>query len=286
MRSLTSAALVAFSCGAAYGQAVDARPEFEVASVKPSPPPGDGRGMRVGWNGGPGTNDPGRFTTENLSLNNLMTLAYEIPDYRLTAPDWMQSARFDIVAKIPEGATKEQFQLMLQRLLVERFRLALHHEQKEMQAYELSVGKNGSKFKESADEQPAPAADPAVSSLPPRQGLDQDGFPAIPPGNSPYMRMMKGRARWRLARTSMEEFSQSLAVQLGRPVSDSTGLKGKYDFTLSWVIGPVSATSTDDTPGPTLPGAVQEQLGLKLESKKMTVDILVVDHMEKVPTEN
>jgi uncharacterized protein (TIGR03435 family) len=283
MRAVASTILMVFASGAAYGQAADARPEFEVASVKPSAPIDYARGMRVMANGGPGTPDPGRFMTENLTLYNLLTLAYGTERYQITAPDWTQSSRFDISAKVPEGTTRAQFLLMLQRLLAERFKLAVHHEQKEMQAYELTVEKNGPKFRESADE-PAPAPDPPARLESPKAALDKDGFPAAPPGNAPFERMMNGRARWRVAKTSMDAFAQRLAAPVGGPVSDATGLKGKYDFTLFWVSAPVGVNS-DDT-GPSIFGAIQEQLGLKLTPKKVAVDLLVVDHMEKAPAEN
>ena len=236
------------------------------------------------------TPDPVRFTVENLDLKNLVTMAYGIEHYQLTAPDWMQSTRFDIVAKVPEGSTREQFRLMLQSLLAERFKLTVHREQKDMQAYELTVGKNGPKMRESADT-PTGVGPPAPAERPKTQ-LDKDGFPALPAGNFPSMIMMKDRARWRVAKMSMEEFAGRLAVQVGRPVSDATGLKGKYDFTLSWVTAPARPPSADgtvpapDDAGPTIFGALQEQLGLKLDSKKVAVDMLVVDHMEKVPAEN
>jgi len=279
MRGVLSTILMFFASGAAYGQAADVRPEFEVASIKPSAPIDYARGMRVMANGGPGTPDPGRFTTENLTLYNLLTLAYGTERYQITAPDWTQSSRFDISAKVPEGTTREQLLLMLQRLL----KLAVHHEQKEMQAYELTVGKSGPKLRESADE-PASAPDPSARPESPKAALDKDGFPATPPGNAPFMRMMNGRARWRLAKTSMDEFAKSLAGPVGGPVSDATGLEGKYDFTVSWVSAPAGVIPDDA--GPTIFGAIQEQLGLKLTPKKVMVDMLVVDHMEKAPTEN
>lgn len=233
--------------------------------------------------GGPGTNDPTRFSTQNLNLENLVTLAYGIEHYQLSGPDWLSQERFDIVAKVPEGATREQLWLMLRNLLEERFKLAAHHEQKEIQTYELTAGKNGPKLRESRDKPEPDAAGPRASSGP---SLDADGFPVLP-GRGSGMAATNGRARRRFVRASMEDLARALSGQLGRPVTDATGLKGKYDFTLSWVMQPLRANGDDaGNTGPDLIGAVQEQLGLRLEAKKGTVDMLVIDHIEKVPTEN
>ena len=96
----------------AYGQAGTPRPVFEVASIKPSPPP-DPMGYRVGTSGGPGTPDPGRWSAQNYSLKNLIYTAYNLKSYELAAPDWTNSERFDIVAKVPEGASRDDLRLMI-----------------------------------------------------------------------------------------------------------------------------------------------------------------------------
>jgi len=263
------------------GQAGDSKPAFEVASIKPSPPPGP-RGMMVGRFGGPGSDDPGRVTFRNFDLSGLVVVAYHIDYYQLSAPSWLQDERFDVVAKLPDGATKEQFQLMLQNLLAERFHLAAHREKKEGPVYELVVGKNGPKLQESPAE-PIPKSE--LESAPTRwhSKLGGDGFPLLPPGRRPWEEMIGSRASWRYADTSMEEFAAMLSTQLRRPVINATGLKGKYDFTLRYVLE--RANAGDDS-GPTLLGAIQGQLGLKLEPKKGLIDIVVVDHIDKAPTEN
>jgi uncharacterized protein (TIGR03435 family) len=271
MRITAISALATLACNLLCGQS------FEVASIKPSPTP-DPRGMRVGMSGGPGSPDPSRFTTQNVDLTNLIVMAYGIPYYRVSAPDWLREARFDIAAKVPDGATKEQFHLMLQNLLKERFQLALHYEKKEMQAYELTVAKNGPKLGASPGD-PAPAP-PGTRS---ERTLGPDGFPVLPPGSFPWTSMIADKARQRFAATSMGDLAENLSQQLGRPVADSTGLTGKYDFTLFWARPNLSDPNAS---GPTLAGAVQEQLGLKLTSAKASVDTLVIDHIEKTPTEN
>jgi len=301
-----------------YAQQPDNQLTFEVASIKPSPPPEMGM-MRVGSRGGPGTGDPTRFTASNFSLSNLVTLAYDLRPYQLTAPSWLNSERFDIVAKVPPGATKEQFRVMLQNLLAERFKLVMHREKKELPMFELVVGKGGPKLKESedqADSEPAAGAPPPMPGGPMQDKMGKDGFPEMPAGRTMTM-MMPGRARMTAYKQTMEALATRLSMSAGRPVMDGTGLKKKYDFTLTYAPestgmgpmgmaspsggggmamvgtagGPVGGpmpdhTAADAEPLPTLATALQEQLGLKLESKKGPVDIVVVDKIEKVPTEN
>src|SRR5215471_18730975 len=137
-----------------------ASPTFEVASIKPAAPQEMGR-MMIGTRGGPGTPDPTHATFTNVSLTMLINMAYGVRDYQVTAPGWMDSARFDVLAKVPEGATKEDFKLMLQNLLAERFKLVVHKDTKEAPVYALLTGKNGSKLKESPNN--APAEDPAAA---------------------------------------------------------------------------------------------------------------------------
>ncbi len=275
MRKIVSIVLFAASVASAQ------TPQFEVASVKPSAPDRhNGRGIQ----GGPGSKDPGLFTCDNVQLFGLLTIAYDLPWYRISGPPWLHTARFDISAKIPEGTTKEQFTLMQQNLLIERFKITFHHEQKELPAYDLVIAKNGPKLKEA---EPPPPEDPDSPKLPtarPPRKLDKDGFPILPPGRQ-WITDMDG-PRWvqRFTDASMEQFARYAANIVGQPVSDATGLKGKYDFILKW-ISDRGRPSPDDT-GPNIFEALQAQLGLKLESKKTTVDVMVIDHIEKTPTEN
>jgi len=261
--------------------AVAQTPQFEVASIKPSPPaPAIGR-VRTGSNGGPGTKDPILFTCERCSLLGLIRQAFDIQDYQISGPDWIGSARFNISAKVAEGATRAEFRLMLRNLLVDRLKLEFHQESKEMQAYELMVAKNGPKLKESSgpldpDERPGRIVG--------ERKLDPEGFPILPPGRVPMeMVMSGGYATARHAGETMKEFALDLATEVGRPVSDATGLMATYDFTIRWLgeSAPPSGNS-----GPDIFRALQEQLGLKLESKKVMADILIVDHIEKTPTGN
>ena len=142
--------------------------EFEVASIKPSPPP-DGQGRTVGCIGGPGNGDPGLLTCRNMNLANLVSMAYKLSYYQLSAPDWMKDpfAMFDLNARVPEGATRNELNVMMQNLLADRFKLVVHRESREIQQYDLVVAKNGPKFKEAQPPGPSlvqpatPRRDPA-----------------------------------------------------------------------------------------------------------------------------
>jgi uncharacterized protein (TIGR03435 family) len=297
----------ALAC-AAWAQTPDSQVVFEVASIKPAPP-SNGQRMFFGAKGGPGSQDPGRYSAENYTLLDLLVNAYGVDRYQVTGPDWLGSERFNIMAKVPEGATKEQFKLMLQNLLAERFQLTLHRDKKEMQVYELVVAKSGPKMKEAAPE-PADAPPPGRGpGGPPRVTFDSDGNPKLPPDRGSMMIMTPKGARMRQSNVSMEDVARMLRNQLGHPVTDATGLKGKYDFELAWSPGaggigmgrgmalpmpapppgggaPGAEPSMADDSGPSLMSAIQDQLGLKLEQKKGMVEMLVIDHVEKVPTEN
>jgi uncharacterized protein (TIGR03435 family) len=272
----------------------------------------------MGMQGGPGNKDPELYRCTNCNIPMLIVQAYDIKHYQLTSPSWMDTVRFDISARVPAGATKEQFRLMLRNLLAERFKLAIHRDQKEMQTYDLVVAKGGLKIKESVEEPPQePGKDGAADDLLPPLGgrggrgpnLDKDGYPVIPKGcNGCIMVVGGGKARMHLEKETMQGFGDMLSNQLGKPVTDATGLKGKYDFDVSFDMekmgmgrgdlppppgggaapsaGGNSPLATDSDMGVPLAGAIQSQLGLKLESKKGQVEMIVVDHAEKVPTEN
>ncbi|MGD0869328.1 MAG: TIGR03435 family protein [Bryobacteraceae bacterium] len=280
---------VAWVC--AYGQAADA-PSFEVASIKPA-----SRGARIGCSGGPGTTSPGIWNCTFVSLEFLFANAYGLQPYQFRPLGWMNDVRFDIAAKVPAGTTKEQFQRMQQNLLVQRFKLTLHHEQKEMPIYELTVGEKGLKMKKSA-----PVAAPAQEDpwSVPKVSMGKDGYPVFPDGRG-GMAGFNGRYRWTGVNVSMQDIVKTLSGRLGRPVVDATGLKGKYEFDMTWIVDmsgiqaslAARAMAPDSGPpmaeadsGPTLQQAVQDQLGLKLNSKKGPGDTVVVDHVEKVPIEN
>jgi uncharacterized protein (TIGR03435 family) len=274
-------------------------PAFDVASVKPAAPQGEGR-MFVSVRGGPGTQDPGQMTWTNMSLMMLLTSAYDVKNFQVTGPDWLNSERFDISAKLPTGTTKDQSRVMLQNLLAERFHLTLHRESKEVQGYELVVGKNGSKLKESSPADAAADAGPPGPPGPPKR--DANGFPLLErPGMVAMVQAGPKGAVARLAAKGqpLSELMRMLGNQISRPVVDKTGLTGKYDFTLEYApdmsaMGPMPPSAAGGQPppeggddsAPNMLTAVQEQLGLKLDAKKIQVDILIIDKIDKVPTEN
>lgn len=322
---LPAAGLAALCCLAAFSQSPPTPPApaeatasltFEVASVKPAAPPQPGPGGRMmiaGPHGGPGTDDPERLTLPYLSLMGLLTRAYNVRNYQVTGPSWLDSERYEITAKVPPGATKEQANIMLQNLLAERFHLTLHHETKEFTGYELVVGKNGSKLKETSPEDAA--IDQSLPSAPFANGPpkpDANGFiPLDRPGMVTMMRMSQkgGMAAHMTARAQpLSRFLDTLGNELKRPVVDKTGLTGKYDFTLEYApensgmvmmngapppppppgAGQVQAQAAEasDDLEPNLMTAIQQQLGLRLDSKKIQLDVLIIDHADKVPTDN
>jgi uncharacterized protein (TIGR03435 family) len=232
----------------AQSPAPNPRPEFEVASVKPT-------GIRDGsfaFDFPPG----GRFTAKGVTVHNLLRTAYSLQDYQVQGgPGWMDSAGFDIDARPVAGTvklTREQVLKMLQALIEERFHLAHHVETRQLPVYNLVVDKNGPKLQ--------PAAADALSAE------------SLKRGDLVTKKM------------SMGSLTQILAFDLKRPVMDQTGLNGEFAFRLEWArdLGEGDAGAS---PKPSLLTAVQEQLGLRLESAKGPVEVFVIDQVEK-PTEN
>lgn len=285
---MRAAVFLAFSAVLAHGQ-TSPTIEFEVASIKPSVPPPGGRGMNVGARGGPGTADPTQITYSNMTLKLLIMTAYDMKNYQVTAPDWTgDGQRFNIAAKIPEGASKEDLRPMLRNLLAVRFQMKAHLEKKEMQAFALVVAKGGVRMKLSEEMPPGPngvASPPAPG--PPK--FDKDGFPIVS-GNGMILETQNGRSRLAAKQATIAQICNFLGIQYARPVIDQTGLTGKYDYHLEFAPenAPPNAESVASSgdPAPTLLMAIQDQLGLKLEAKKLPVDIVIVDHIEKTPTEN
>jgi uncharacterized protein (TIGR03435 family) len=258
--------------------ALRAQPSFEAASIRPSAVLANGRYGNYRMSGGPGTNDPGRMIRENFDIGSLILGAYNLPFYRLIAPQWLFDVRFDVTATIPPETTKEQFLQMQQNLLATRLGLVVHHETREMAAYELVLAKGGSRLKIAAP----PGDPPDAPSFSGELKKDADGFPVLPPGRTVYAIAMDHATLQGSAET-MEHFASTLGDQLRAPVIDATGLTGKYDFTLKWLPGDLR---TDQDPGMSLEGSLPQQLGLSLRKTRSQVDVLVVDHVERTPTEN
>ncbi len=247
----------------AFCQTPAAQPAFEVASIKPSPPNGTIAIRRSGH----------RIATTSTSLLFLITWAYDVHSDRLYGkPNWLDSVRYDIVANASRDdppaprlpGQPSELQRMMQALLAERFKLAIHRETREVTLYALVVAKGGPKIR--------PTEAPAVM------------------GQNPFS--MSGRGRLIGTQVSAEMLAKALSDQLSRSVQDQTGLKGVFDFKLEWEPdaspgGPDGAAAGADLrAGSSLFTAIQEQLGLKLETRKGPVEVLVIDHIERVPTEN
>jgi uncharacterized protein (TIGR03435 family) len=272
-------------CLAAAHAATD--PQFEVASVKPSPQ-ANGLPHPPAFTGGPGTATPNRFTVRDAHLKNLILKAYAIEDYQLSAPSWVANPNylsmdgcFDIDATIPPGTTEAQFLVMLQNLLAERFGLKVHREQKELAVYFLSLGKNGHKLKENLT--PELSDPPSWASLP----KDADGFRVMPPGYTGFD-MQPGVHNWRVKFTRMRvaNLVKYLSTFLGTPVQDRTGLQGNYDFRLDYNWRQVPPGSPDEPDLPDLRTAVESELGLKLVPGKCMIEMLVIDHIDRAPSPN
>ena len=216
----------------------------------------------------------------------MVSAAYNVPFYRLIAPAWFNTERYDITASLPAGSTKEQLREMLQNLLAERFKLAAHRGNRELPVYELTVAKGGPKFKvwSAEDEQKLAAANANHESGKVVAGAD--GFPILPAG-LPFAVINNGHARTRAERETMRNFAEWLSGVADRPVIDATELNGEYGFTLSWMMSiPGAPVGPDQESGPDLSAALGEQLGLRLEAKRAAIEMVVIDHAEKTPIEN
>jgi uncharacterized protein (TIGR03435 family) len=251
---------------------------FEVASIKPAAPAGAGR-VPMGIQLMPG----GGFRANNVTLHMLLTLAYDVRDFQIVGgPSWLNAQMYDIQAgsggsaDTPAGPEamrnmtdeqrktfQEQMRERLRALLADRFQLVVHRETKDQPVYTLQVAKGGPKFQEAK------------------------------PGGPTAGRMRMGRGELNGEGVGMDFMVQVLSNQVRRPVVDKTGLPGKYDIHLTWTPdGPsgflggelpagVEPPPPPDPNGPTIFTALQEQLGLKLESDKGPVDMIVIDRVEK-----
>ena len=325
-RAIAGMVLTAWLCSLAHAQSVaDSKPAeaklaFEVASIKPSALPGRGV-IRSGPQGGPGSGDPGRVTYAFNTIRDLIVDAYSIKRNQISGgPSWLDSERFDIMAKVPAAATKEQVKVMLQNLLAERFKLTLHRETKELPIYALVAAAKGPKLKDSAvtDTRPASDSQPnegrrgdagVQAAAPPAlrgMKIGPDGCPETPrlPAGRAFILMTPNGECMISHGQTMEDLAAQLSNRFDRLVIDQTGLKGKYDLRLRYdpsSVGPVmpkdgpgpapgadpaNRTAPDGDSPPHISNALQEQLGLKLEARKGPVELLVIDHAEKTPTAN
>jgi uncharacterized protein (TIGR03435 family) len=312
--------ILALAAPAVRAQAPPPAPAFEVASIKPASMPTAAQiasgqahlGMNV---------DAARVDIGSLSLAELIRIAYSVKPYQIQGPDWMSAERFDVVAKLPEGASKEQVPQMLQALLAERFQLKAHRETKEHSVYALVVGKNGPKLKEAPPDTDAPAgAPPPAGSLAIGAGQNQlrlSGNPGDPKGmaisggptgNAHLSVGPNGAIHLEIARMTLPAFADFVGRFVDRPVVDMTEMKGDYQMALDLstqdllvaarAVGVAVAVragagdaarqpadAASDPSGGSIFAAVQ-QLGLKLDSRKLPIDLIVIDQVQKTPTEN
>jgi uncharacterized protein (TIGR03435 family) len=224
---------------------------FDVASIKPTTHKRDANGFSQ--NDDPQIPSPGRLSIINNSLAELIRWAYRLKDHQLEGPNWLDddSVSFDIQAKAAPETTKAQMRILLQSLLQSRFRLAFHWQAKTMPIYELSVAGGGPKLP-----QPIPGAKPGIHNM-------SSLFVTITAEN-----------------TTMPSLADSLAYRLRRPVVDKTGIRDAFALNLEYSDRP------EDVSHPSVFAALEQKLGLRLTAAKGPVEVFVVDHIDKRPSEN
>jgi uncharacterized protein (TIGR03435 family) len=236
--------------------AADANPAFEVATIKPSRPEAVGKGINVNGH---------QITTRNTSVSDLITFAYGVHGRQVTGgPSWIDTEKYDLQAEpdVAGAPNDRQVKMMFQKMLADRFQLTFHRDKKELTVYTLNVGKTGPKLNKSDS--------------------DPNGLPTLG---------LRGLGRLFTRNASMADFAALMqTTALDRPVVDQTGLTGKYDFTLDWTPdesqfggrGRQAAPPVDNAEvPPDLYTAIQQQLGLKLESTRAPVEVIVIERLEK-----
>jgi uncharacterized protein (TIGR03435 family) len=280
MQRLSPVLTCVLTCASLFGQS------FEVASIRVVEP---GKQVWPAMRGGPGTTDPVQITFSSVPLTNVILRAYNVKPYQLTGPSWLSSERYDISAKVPAGATQEEYRRMLQNLLAERFGLALHRESRILSGYELVVATGGAKLKPSSGPGSSSPLQPGPASIPKR---DANGFPVLDAAGMEMMEGLQGKAvvSFLTARAQpVSQLADRLSSEFRMPILDKTGLIGKFDFTLEFAPespGAVPTSAALDDSAPNLITAVQHQLGLKLNPGKIRTEILIVDRANRIPTDN
>jgi uncharacterized protein (TIGR03435 family) len=301
------------TAGSLVAQTPAEAPAFEVASIKPSEPitpamVAAGKlhmGMKV---------DAVRVDIGNFPLMQLICKAYDVKSYQVSGPAWLLTGqKFDIVANLPHGATKEQVPQMLQALLAERFKLTIHRDTKEHAVYAMVVGKAGVKMKESEADAALPdgsAPNPAVTGSSSVSISQTKGGAVVSDGQGKQQKMSVSpdgkMMRMEASKITMAELAEGLSPISDHPIVDMTGLKGNYQVTLEISMQEIMAAAraagaaipaapgggdagkpadAASDPGGSIFTAIQT-LGLKLEPRKAPLAMIVVDRVEKMPTEN
>jgi uncharacterized protein (TIGR03435 family) len=303
------------------GQTPAIAPAFEVATIRAAPSMMDfiqqfqaGKakiGMSV---------DGARVDMGFSSLADLIRIAYGVKPYQVQGPDWMSQERFEIQAKIPEGVSEDKVPEMLQALLAERFKLAIHRDKKELPIYALIVGKNGPKLTAASTEPDAPLPDfpgrgMSIGTEKGQMKLVQDGkgggaMQVAGQAGTTRFSVVNGSVHLEMTKVTLAALVETLAPMVDRPVLDMTELKGTYQIALDLPMedmlflaqkqmatfglpmpGPPPGAGANPADAASTPGgsaifAAIERLGLKLDSRKAPVETIVVDHLEKTPTEN
>jgi uncharacterized protein (TIGR03435 family) len=248
MKHATTICLVTFAGFRCLAQPPAPGPAFDAASVKLATE------ESLGSNGRRIQTTPNTLTTHGLSLRACIIWAYDMPA-QIIGPDWLNDVRLDIVAKAAQPVGDKVLYQMLRTLLIERIGLRTHVEKREMPVYALTVAKGGPKFAESTSEGPE------------------------------VTRQEKGAMI--VERASLSELAAELSGKVfDRPVIDATGLKGRYDIRLDMAAVRAAVQADPADPMGIMMSALQEQMGLKVVARKDQVDVLVIDHVERTPTQN
>ncbi len=223
------------------GNAATKRPEFDVVSIKPISPTGGGA-IPIGRSA-----NPGSVALLGVTPKDVIARAYSLRGYQISGQNWIDQERYDIIARVGRPAPYAEQRLMLQSMLADRFQLTAHTETRVLPAYELVVGKNGPRLHEATPDD-----------------IGSRVFPNAPGVSAKQI--------------SMPRLAELLSIKLDRPVADKTGLSGLFDIELKWT--PDTAPPDADL-GPSVFTAVQEQLGLRLEARKLPIEVLIIDHISK-----
>ncbi len=269
------------------------KPSFEVVSIRPGTripaqcPDQPLRAIGLAC-GGPGTSNPERYDGHSVQLKGVIRRAFGVQEFQLMGPDWITTALFDISAVVPSGATREQFNQMMQGMLKDRFHLKVHHEMRELSAYNLVLAKGELKLKEKISlDACGVGGHPVGKTCPERvEYLSGIAIAQAPPDQPASMRSAP-TSDGRIAAgrgVTMANLAVWLQGELkGAVVIDKTGLDGKYDYRFEF--SPIDVGTAGEFSAPSLFTAIEKDLGLKLEPTKTQLDCIVIDHIEQ-PSEN
>jgi uncharacterized protein (TIGR03435 family) len=280
--------------------------KFEAASIKRS-----ASSAMTALRGGPGTSEPGQLSYSGVPLRTLLFRIWKLTESQLSGPASIATERYDIVAKVPPGSTRDQVNRMIESLLVERLDLRFHRETRQLPIYALMVARGGQKLKKAEAFSPAPASsDPALKlsgggAAAINLMRDKAGLPQLPPGRKNVVMIpFNGHIRVMARMQEMSDIVQIAAGQSDREiVVDKTGLSGVYDFTLEFSRDSPRDGRAEPSPGsggvplppglvgagdptPTFLDAIEQQLGLRLVPTKAPITVVVVDGFNKEPKGN